>query len=550
MSIENTQTLPYELEFDENALQLYGTVLEQVEGTKYKVISGFHLQNHLQELNYHEFLISPANLNNFLKKLKDKKPGRYLLGERRDAKVEVTISGDRLSATLKITKAWGGKKMNNAKIIEAIRSAGISQERILVEELKKIAENHHDDIELLFAKGKLPVRGQDAEIKMLLESRNMVEQDTESQSAIDQREVYEFVVVDPGQALLEKKPATAGKAGMDVTGKVIPPQAAKDLNFNQPFEGVEISPANENVLIATIKGHPVFTANGAKVDPVLHVENVNIKSGNIDYDGSVFVKNNVESGFIVKASGDIHVKGQVEKSNLIAKGNITVGGGILGEEEEGKLKARLSSDGDVHARFINLAFVRCGGNLHVDEYIMQSRISAKGNILVGQEKGKGRIIGGFISSEASVRAKILGSDAYVATNIVLGAEHNENRDLNRLHAEQERRTFEISQLRLIEEKINSNKSKTLLGNVQLNKENKIHNTITALENQLKNIELEIQEHEKAKHEADAFKVHASGIIYPNVSINICGKAWHCDQELRGQTFCLDKNRVTHDTYEA
>lgn len=536
---------PYSLEFEDTSNLLFGVVKALEKNAPAPNVSGFHLRKEFAELGYEEFLISALSLNNFLKNLKNKKPGRYPLGERKDATIDIRIASDRLSASIKITKAWGGKKLNNAKIIEAIKHNKIAQECILVSELKKVAANNDEDLEVVFAKAHLPTSGRDAELINLVSSQVSKVHDTATTDAIDQYDVYEFAVVETGKGLLKKVPATSGKPGLDVLGKVIPPKIGKDIVFTQPFEGVQLADDDENLIVASIKGHPVFSPNGVKVDPVLHLENVNIHSGNIDYDGSVFIKQNIASGFVVKATGDVHVKGQVEKARIISKGSIFVSCGILGEEDdEGNLKARLSCEGDLHARFINLAFIQCGGSVNVDEYILQSRITAKGDILVGQQKGKGRIIGGFCNSESNIKAKLLGSDAYVHTSLVLGAEENENPELNRLHADFERRNNELDQLKTILDRIQSSKPSSI-GTLQIDKAKKISNTILALENQLNSIESDIQELEDAKATIDKFKVHVSGTIYPNVAISICGKGWHCEEEMRRLTFFQNRKRIDH-----
>lgn len=539
---------PYSLEFEDETNTLFGVVHELAKTATVPAVSGFHLQNHFKELGYDKLLVLPANLNNFLKNLKNRKVGRYPLAEKRDAKIEIAIASDRLSASIKISKAWGGKTLNNAKIIEAIRHNKIAQECILVEELKKIAQNHDDDMEAVFARGQVPVAGMDATLEQLVKAKLNKDHDANAEEAIDQRDVFEFAVVDIGQPLLKKTPATPGKPGKDVLGKQIPPQPGRDIIFATPFEGVEFAPGDENLLLATIKGHPVFSKTGVKVDPVLHLNAVDIHSGNIDFDGSVCIKQNVASGFTVKASGDIHVKGQVEKANVMAKGNIVIGTGILGEEEDGKLKARLSCDGDLHARFVNLAFIQCGGKVHVDEYIMQSRVVARGDILVGQEKGRGRIIGGLCNSESSIRARTLGSDAYVHTNLVLGTEVQETDELDLLHSEYERRNNELQQLKTILEKIPPG-SDTVIGRVQLDKSRKIRNTILALEKQVSTLQQKIMQLEESRETHGHYKVHVSGVVFPNVSVTICGKVWHCEEELKQLTLFLDRNHVGVTTLE-
>ena len=68
---------------------------------------------------------------------------------------------------------------------------------------------------------------------------------------------------------------------------------------------------------------PVEIANGMRVDDIFTIADVNVKSGHVDFEGSVIVTHNVEPGMRINAKGDITVMGTVESGNLSAAGNIT-----------------------------------------------------------------------------------------------------------------------------------------------------------------------------------------------------------------------------------
>ena len=75
------------------------------------------------------------------------------------------------------------------------------------------------------------------------------------------------------------------------------------------------------------------------MEPVYTIEgDVNLKTGNVLFLGTVFVKGNVEDGFSVKAAGNIEIMGSVGKCLLDAEGDIIVHQGIAGKTE-GRVRA-------------------------------------------------------------------------------------------------------------------------------------------------------------------------------------------------------------------
>jgi len=63
------------------------------------------------------------------------------------------------------------------------------------------------------------------------------------------------------------------------------------------------------------------------------VENVDINSGNITFDGSLEVKGDVAEGMTIDVTGDVYIQGGVERAAVKAGHNIKVGGGIFGVED-------------------------------------------------------------------------------------------------------------------------------------------------------------------------------------------------------------------------
>ena len=66
----------------------------------------------------------------------------------------------------------------------------------------------------------------------------------------------------------------------------------KNPNFKK-YAGTEVSDSEGNVLIASVKGHPVLQKQGVKIDETLTVAQANLKTGNINFDGSVVINGDV-----------------------------------------------------------------------------------------------------------------------------------------------------------------------------------------------------------------------------------------------------------------
>jgi len=192
---------------------------------------------------------------------------------------------------------------------------------------------------------------------------------------------------------------------------------------------------------ATIRGHPVLIPQGIKVDPTLRLKEVNLNTGNVDFDGSVEVAGDVTSGFVVKATGDILVRGTVEKADIRAGKNLTIQGVVVGEDlgldSQGRpiVRTRLRAGANLSAAFVSLAEVSAGRDLSLREYSMHAALRAGRDLLLGQPSGKGCLIGGRAQAGRSVVANSIGSEASVATEVSAGRAPQKRRLLARLRQE-------------------------------------------------------------------------------------------------------------------
>lgn len=409
------------------------------------------LRMRIAELGYEHLRYLPSAAMVLLGKYNSGAPVAALrLAECVDASLELTLSSDALSALLNITPAQGGTPVSKEDILRELAGKGILEGVELDAINQAIAAGAA--IDLVVARGRTPVHGEDGYLEKLLpEVRERVPRVDET-GRIDYRDLGEIAVVHPGEHLMLRHPATLGMPGLSLLGQPIAARPGKDLMFAPNLSGVSVAPDNPNLLQAEIVGQPVQVAGGVIVEPVFSVGVVSTASGNIDFDGSVLIKGDVLSGMTVRASGDIEVGGMVEAATLVAGGSIVIKGGVVGS-----LGRKESRDGGEHfircgvsfsAAYAQQARIDAGDSIFIDDTVMQCELTAVNHILVGNKR-RGHIIGGKAQATLSIKGKVLGSPNRGATRFDIGVDpamHKLTQEMARNRDGKETQLLEISKL--------------------------------------------------------------------------------------------------------
>lgn len=427
------------LNFDEQSGLVHAHLAPSKEA---KPISVGSLRTQIKTAGFGAFYTPEASLAAIVKSANNCEPGVFLIAERRDATTEWRVSSDKQAVYLTLRPAWGGEPMTRQTIMEELAHLAVPDDCIIEKAVDELilagkAENS------VVARAVAPTQGKDARFKLLIDSGEDMVLVADSTGRIDMRQIHSFLAADANTPLMRRIPATAGRPGINVVGETLPAKTGKDFPFAKECSGTHLDPTNPNILLSSIKGHPVVLAQGVRVDPVLKIKRVDLSTGNIDFDGSVEIAGDVTSGFMVKATGDILVRGMVEQARVSAGNDLTIIGGVMGEhqghDKEGRarLGARLKAGQNFSAKFINLAEVSAGVDLHVREYALHCHLFAGRDLLLGQPTGKGNLIGGLAKARRALIANILGSAANVATSVQVGRAPRRKRLLNALRRELE-----------------------------------------------------------------------------------------------------------------
>ncbi|GAB6173378.1 FapA family protein [Paradesulfitobacterium aromaticivorans] len=257
--------------------------------------------------------------------------------------LEVKLSSDKLKAFLQIHKKPGKRyvvedmpptgeatvKASIAQVIwpqltfEQVRDL-LHQNQVVYgineEAIRQALELEDENMSIEVAAGQAPIPPQDAGIVYTFQNSGRF------QGTIEPYGQGNPLSVAVGTVLAVKSLPVDGKAGMDVTGKIIPPRPPRDEPILSK-SGVSLI-QNGAVAVAAVSGKPVLEGSVRKylsVQPV-HIINgdVDRKTGNIKFKGNIVVTGSVLDGFGVEAGGSIEVWGDVLHASLYANNEIII----------------------------------------------------------------------------------------------------------------------------------------------------------------------------------------------------------------------------------
>ena len=300
MSGKKPKAPPSALSFrtDERALV---AVLEASEGAK--PATAGNVRNRINDAGAGDYFFPKGILKQLVEKVNNGDTGEIEIGERLDATLTIEISADKLSVTISSTRAYGGSPISHEQIQESLSQADVDPKCVNNDTLIQALEGPVD--KLLIGEGTPPQRGEDSKFEMLMESNPPFAPEIDESGDADLHELQDFVHVEIGTPLMRRIPGTPGVPGTDVLGMPIEPVPGTEKQFAKKTDGAELDPNDENVLVACIEGHPVAISQGVKVDQTLVLKEVNLTTGNVSFEGSVEVRGDICSGFMVEADGDV-----------------------------------------------------------------------------------------------------------------------------------------------------------------------------------------------------------------------------------------------------
>ena len=336
--------------------------------------------------------------------------------------IRVLVARDRMEASLQITLPPGCCPLAMDELLEEIKKNGV-----IFGLNDEYVKKGYDcpGFRVVCAKGQQPVNGENAYIKYHVSMDNNGRPSEVADGGVDFKNLNLFTMVQEGDLLAEKVPATLSTPGIDVLGNPVIGKSGKDIPI--PL-GKNVQVVNGNTLVAMIAGQLLIANNKINVVPVIEIKaDIDVSTGNIEFMGDVIVHGSVQPGFTVKADGNVEIFGTISGGTVEGK-NVIIKMGIQGMHR-GYIKAKEN----IVAKFIENATVHAGTDIMVSDVVLNSRISAGKKILV--EGRRGLIVGGTVMAGEEIRAKVVGTHMNTVTTLEVGVNPMLREEYQHIHAE-------------------------------------------------------------------------------------------------------------------
>jgi uncharacterized protein len=396
------------------------------------------------------------------------------------------------------------------------------------------------------AEGTKAVDGRDAYIQYFFETdQSKVRLKEGSNGKIDFKELNIIQNVVENQPLAKKIPPEKGVPGETVTGKWLSATNGKDINL--PV-GTNVHVANDDsdTILSDMNGQVIVSGGLVHVEPVYTVNgDVNLKTGNIVFLGTVIVQGNVEDGFSINAKGNIEVHGTVAKAELDAEGDIIIYQGINGKGE-GHIHAGKS----LWARFVENANITTGDMVFVSDGIINSYVDAYNRIICQGKRAS--IMGGRLRACEEINAKVLGNPTSGTETICeVGFDPKSKEELDRLHGVKNELDKQLEEV---------NRNILSLTNIKKQRKSLPEDKEAFLQEQ-KNVKIdlmaELQKTQEGIQEIQIFlnslkargRVSASAKVYPGVKIMVRDVMEEVRTEYKAVTFIIENGLIRMTKYE-
>ena len=432
--------------------------------------------------------------------------------EQDDFGVSVRLEGSASEARVIITERCDPANLSVQLLGGLLRQHDVEVGKAVEERLAKIVEAYRADRkprEDIVAKATPAVHGKDGVFAWATgfdpTSAHSTDKKKEASDddAVDFYNQGSYITVGAGTQIATLRPPTDGTDGRDVVGGVIKARPGKPVDIKID---ASLRVDEKGCVIAEIDGLLQFHRAEVKVSPVLEVaEFVDFSTGNIDFDGSVLIRQGVRDRFVVKATRDIIIHGLVEAATIVCGGNFECRRGIAAKD-----RGQLVVEGDADVGFLNNVRGEIKGHLTIRREIINC------DLVIGQDLrcDRGAIIGGTTSITGSLRAMTLGSEAETETVLVLGSAPLLTARLNQLKKDCPVWQEQLERFRYEQKQLSAGRG--AVGEQQQERLTALNSEISDLERKLQEAQEERTRIEQEMASQGKVEIQVEKMIYPKV----------------------------------
>ena len=338
---------------------------------------------------------------------KPEQPQQVNLEEAEEEKIHVSVSMDAMEACIGFTgnkRAW-----SREEIVSILALNGVC-EGILEDVVTSIVKDRPENMFTVIAKGRELQQGKDGWYEYLFNTNIEHTPKEKPDGSVDYQDINCFELVRKGQKIAYYHPAEEGVEGYTVTGIHLEAKKGKEakLLIGTGFTAL----ADKRTYMSTVDGKIELKGGRIDISNMLQLDEVNQATGNINFDGTVYVRGNVGFGVIIRATGDIVVDGYVEGSELYAGGSLILKKGC-NAAGHGILHAQKS----VIGKFFEAVQVWSKEEIQAD-YCLNSELYTEGYV---RDSGKnGSIAGGRTYGARGSIAYNIGNAKGIPTDVASG----------------------------------------------------------------------------------------------------------------------------------
>ena len=249
-----------------------------------------------------------------------------------------------------------------------------------------------------------------------------------SYNRLNLRDIQPTQIVRAGDLIAEIRYEHTAEPGYDVYGNILLPRAQEILPVTLG-EGIE---RRDNKFYALCDGIPQVGSKNIQLEKLLiHAGDVNLRSGDIRYDGSVEIKGSIDTGATVETTGDLIVHGQILSATVRVRGNLKVYSGIVTGPNNS-----VDVRGNIAAEFIEHSEIICHQNLTVQRAILNTHAYIGGQLKILSPEGV--CAGGSINCRGDIICQDIGFKYGNHTNIRVGIDWRTVRSINILNMRNQR----------------------------------------------------------------------------------------------------------------
>ncbi|MGL4654621.1 MAG: flagellar assembly protein A [Sarcina sp.] len=178
---------------------------------------------------------------------------------------------------------------------------------------------------IAIGKNPIPTIDDSLEIKFLNDNDENNESEEDKVNYLNRNKIKSVKAGDVLATIIRGK---VGEEGKNIRGTRIEAKPIKAVELNLA-SGCKLVGNN---IVATIDGMPVYSKKGNKIEVKKRYEvpiNVDLKTGNINFNGEVLINGNVEENLSVYGSCGVTVKGNATITKITSLGDVNIGGKLL-----------------------------------------------------------------------------------------------------------------------------------------------------------------------------------------------------------------------------